>query len=440
MPPHTSADRADLDEALFADGPVAADPPLPDDLVTAVRAAEPAAARSPTHVLINDVTPPINPGPESPPLDSPAAPPPAALARNAGLAVAPGDAAAITPEHLRLTGGGGPHLIDLMLLSPPLAGAVLRDGFALTGGDVFTQEDIDHGRVSYRHDGGDEAEDAFTFATPDGAVPPTVFAIAIPRRRAPLLLGPGQLAQALGGCRAADVLDGLARPCDGAPAGLAVVAAQGVGEWHYSLGGAWLDLADVRHGHALLLGPDDLLRFTPRPGWSGAARLSYRAWDQSDGARGGRADLSSRGHVGGATAFSQSVMTAELLVEAPAEALPPTAAEPWAGCPSAAELAGGGLAVVRLVGEGAWQYSLDGGASWRDFGPVYHGRARLLRGGDRVRFLPRAGWSGRVALAGRAWDGRGEAGGAANLASRPACGDGTPFGAAVLTRAWYRVA
>jgi hypothetical protein len=48
------------------------------------------------------------------------------------------------------------------------------------------------------------------------------------------------------------------------------------------------------------------------------------------------------------------------------------------------------LAVVRAEGQGRWQYSQDGQA-WIDLGKVYHGRARLLRGADFLRFLPGVG-------------------------------------------------
>ena len=105
-----------------------------------------------------------------------------------------------------------------MLLSAPLHGALLRDGFALTGGDVFTQEDVDQGRLQYRHEGGGEERDSFTFATPEGEVPATVFTLVIePTHRAPVLNGNGQLATVLDGCRVADVLDGLVRMLRTAP-------------------------------------------------------------------------------------------------------------------------------------------------------------------------------------------------------------------------------
>src|SRR5262249_56742105 len=52
-----------------------------------------------------------------------------------------------------------------------------------------------------------------------------------------------------------------------------------------------------------------------------------------------------------------------------------------------------GVAVVGLPGGpgGVWQFSTDGGRHWTDFGTVYHGKARLLRAADRVRFVARAG-------------------------------------------------
>ncbi len=100
------------------------------------------------------------------------------LAVNNGLSLTVGEMVAVTPEQLQFT-GGEPCLLDVMILSAPLQGALVRDGFALTGGDVFTQEDIDLGRLHYRHDGGAEECDSFTFATPEGEVPATVFTILI---------------------------------------------------------------------------------------------------------------------------------------------------------------------------------------------------------------------------------------------------------------------
>src|SRR5213078_4182013 len=129
--------------------------------------------------------------------------------------------------------------------------------------------------------------DRFTFATADGAVEPSVFVLAVePNRRAPELLGPGQLSGVLDGCRVADILAGQACCHESdQSAGLALTAVAGRGQWSYSLDGmrTWLDLGELRPSQVRLLGPDDGLRFVPRPGWSGTIKVSYRAWDQSAG-------------------------------------------------------------------------------------------------------------------------------------------------------------
>ncbi len=221
-------------------------------------------------------------------------------------------------------------------------------------------------------------------------------------------------------------------------AGLAVVALAGRGQWQYALeGGPWLDLAVAHHGQALLLRECDSVRFVPRPGWSGSVKLTYHAWDQTTAQAGEVVNLSPRNATGGSTAFSKASASATTTL-APPPVEPGRIIDPWVDAPTAAELVGDALAVVRLAGEGTWQFSLDNGRSWRDFGPVYHGRARLLRGSDRLRFLPRRGAAGRVALTGRLWDGRGgSAGETVSLAARDSHGDGTPFSECVQTRTWY---
>jgi hypothetical protein len=314
----------------------------------------------------------------------------------------------------------------------------LREGFALTGGDTFTQEDVDQGKISYRHDGGDSTADQFTFATPDGEVQPTVFRLAVrPVHRCPELLGQGQLADVLDGCLVRDVLDGQARCHEpGAEPGMAVVALAGRGTWYYSLDErrTWLELTEAQHGRALLLRERDALRFAPRPGWSGTVKLTYRAWDGSQGSAGQPSNLAPRDAVGGSTAFSRQAASASMQVKPELPQTPPS--EPWRADLSVAELFGEGAAVLRAEGPGEWEFSTDEGRSWQEFGKVYHGRARLLRGADRVRFVRRRGATGKVILSARTWEERGPAGAAASLAARSSYGDGTPFGEFVLTRTW----
>ena len=72
--------------------------------------------------------------------------------------------------------------------------------------------------------------------------------------------------------------------------------------------------------------------------------------------------------------------------------------------------ASAGIAVVGVDNtNGVWQYSIDAGASWSDFGAPSAASARLLAAdaSTYVRFVPNAGWNGTVAngLGFRAWDG-----------------------------------
>src|SRR5262249_11861484 len=153
-------------------------------LVETPAAAEPV----PVPVLEESVS-------EEPPVAAEVPPPvPLVLEACTGLTLAPGETAVLTPELLRITGGASPFLSDIVLLSPPEQGVLLRDGFVLMSGDVFTQEDIDHGRMHYRHDGNlTAAADRFTFGTPSGEIPPHEFPVELlPVRRAPELAGCGQ--------------------------------------------------------------------------------------------------------------------------------------------------------------------------------------------------------------------------------------------------------
>src|SRR5262249_13285940 len=101
--------------------------------------------------------------------------------------------------------------------------------------------------------------------------------------------------------------------------------------------------------------------------------------------------------------------------------------------------AGATLAGIAVVGQarcagGIWQYSIDGGRRWRNLGAVYHGKARLLRGIDRLRFVAGAGCRGRALLTFRSWDrSNGSPGATVNLSSFGTTGEGTAFGATVAT-------
>jgi hypothetical protein len=84
---------------------------------------------------------------------------------------------------------------------------------------------------------------------------------------------------------------------DGDMLGIAVTAADDAnGTWEYFLtgtpGAVWTPISGVGAATALLLAPNDLVRFVPSDGFVGTATLSYAAWDPgSGGTAGGTADL-----------------------------------------------------------------------------------------------------------------------------------------------------
>jgi uncharacterized protein YkwD len=102
-----------------------------------------------------------------------------------------------------------------------------------------------------------------------------------------------------------------------------------------------------------------------------------------------------------------------------------------------------GIAVTGLNGtaSGTWQFSLDGGRTWINFGATSSSAARLLRPTDVIRFVPRAGFTGWVSLQFRAWDQTsGRAGGTVSLVSLfgSTVGGSTAFSSASGT-AWLLV-
>jgi hypothetical protein len=215
-------------------------------------------------------------------------------------------------------------------------------------------------------------------------------------------------------------------PDPAASSGVAIIAVTGRGTWQYSRdGGPWLGLGPVSPARARLLRDTDLIRFVPDPirPFNGVATITYRAWDQSNPTA-TTADLSRAGTVGGRTPYSQSVRTARLLVNDAPVLTPPTspptgsiaedtratpgyridALVPLTSITDPDPLPLRGVAVVAAAGNGTWQYSLNNGLSWLNFGSVSESAARLLRPTDRVRFLPARDWNGQAILTYRAWD------------------------------------
>ncbi|MCG8504601.1 MAG: cadherin domain-containing protein [Sphingomonadales bacterium] len=240
------------------------------------------------------------------------------------------------------------------------------------------------------------------------------------------------------------------------PEAIAVVAVDTAnGSWEYRIGGgAWTAVGTVSSTSALLLGPNDSLRFKPNANWNGtvANGVTFKAWDQTSGAAGTRVDASSGG---GGSAFSTATDTASVQVNAVNDA-PVLSAGNVAQIPdiNEDETGNGGVVVSTLLGSssvsdvdgtpqkaiavigadntnGHWEY--NAGSGWVDFGGVSSSSARLLDSNDKVRFIPAANYSGtNSGITFRAWDQSvGSAGGTYNIT---ATGGTSAFSTATAVR------
>ena len=219
--------------------------------------------------------------------------------------------------------------------------------------------------------------------------------------------------------------------------GIAVIGATQTanGIWQHKAPGApgWTSFPAVSNASALLLGPNDLVRFLPNPKFDhtrgGVPTLTFVAWDGTyDLASGGAdadgaiVDLTLTG-TGGSTPFSgistPATASLDVIPQPEAPALASSANLQFAAINEDAPLAGNagstvlsmlqsdplfqpaaitlnataspkyGIAVVGLgqTSQGAWQYELAGGG-WTAFPAVANSKALLLDGNDLVRFLP----------------------------------------------------
>lgn len=205
---------------------------------------------------------------------------------------------------------------------------------------------------------------------------------------------------------------------DGPASGIAITGSAGVGSWAYSIDGGttWTAVGSVSGGAALLLRSTDQIRYVPDGQNGGTATLAYRAWDQSTGAAGDRADTSTNG---GRTAFSSNSLEFQ-------QPVTPVNDAPLIGTPGAigttdqnttitttvstflgsTEVDTGGLsgiAITAQTGNGTWQYSTDG-TTWTAFPAVSGNGALLLGSTHQVRYIPDGVAAETPTLTYRAWD------------------------------------
>ncbi|HEV3345323.1 MAG TPA: hypothetical protein VG125_33405, partial [Pirellulales bacterium] len=111
----------------------------------------------------------------------------------------------------------------------------------------------------------------------------------------------------------------------GAKQGIAIdaVATQGGGVWQYSVNGgsSWVPIATAADNNALVLPGTALVRFQPNQNYvstpGNLPSLTFRAWDQTDGAStASRVNLTPITKIGGTTAYSAATATATVTVAA----------------------------------------------------------------------------------------------------------------------------
>jgi hypothetical protein len=212
----------------------------------------------------------------------------------------------------------------------------------------------------------------------------------------------------------------------GAVRGIAITGlVAGNGSWQYSLdgGSSWAAVGSVADISALLLSATDSIRFVPDAQNATAGSLTYRAWDQSAGSAGSLFDASS---VGGATPFSSGTATASISVSAVNDAPVLTPIAPVLATIDETDIANPGQTVSSFIGgsigdvdsgavpgiaitgadagNGRWQFSTDGGASWLALGAVSGSAALLLRADDAIRFVPDGANGTTGSITYRAWD------------------------------------
>ncbi len=248
------------------------------------------------------------------------------------------------------------------------------------------------------------------------------------------------------GTLVADLIGGqVSDPDAGAAQGIAVTAVVNTnGAWEYSTNGGanWTAFGTPSAGAARLLAADasTYVRFVPNANWSGTVSngLTFRAWDQTSGSAGATADTSTNG---GATAFSAAAASASIVVTASNTAPTLSGANNLSAISEDAAANAGTLVSTLIAGRiadvdpgavsgiavsavdnsnGTWQYTLNGGGLWTDFGTPSTTAARLLAAdaNTSVRFVPNANWNGAVnnGITFSAWDRTsGVAGGTANV-------------------------
>lgn len=170
------------------------------------------------------------------------------------------------------------------------------------------------------------ADNVTLYTAATGATVKGIDFVPRPPNSAPVLSGANNFANideddtTNAGMPVSELITGKVTDADsGALSGIAVTAVDDTnGTWQYSTNGGanWTDVGTVGNTSALLLpsnGNTSRLRFVPDPDFSGLVSpgVTFRAWDQTSGTAGTKADVSTNG---GTTAFSAATAGSDIRV------------------------------------------------------------------------------------------------------------------------------
>jgi phosphoribosylcarboxyaminoimidazole (NCAIR) mutase len=208
--------------------------------------------------------------------------------------------------------------------------------------------------------------------------------------------------------------------------GIAITSTSGRGVWSYTLDGVTFTVIEaVSNASSLLLPASARLRYTPDSMNGETPTFTYRAWDQTYGTPGTKADTTISG---GVTAFSAATDTAALTVTSVNDAPVLTVGLPSLGTATQSTIftlplaetfinhgggstiiadvdnasVVGGIAVVGLTGQGIWSYSLNG-ITFNTIGTVAAQSALLLPSTAQLRYATGT-VSEKPTISYRAWD------------------------------------
>lgn len=203
---------------------------------------------------------------------------------------------------------------------------------------------------------------------------------------------------------------------DGTLTGIAITRVSAVnGHWEYRSSdlNPWVKIGSTSSLSALLLGLSSEIRFISKAGASsGKGAFDYKAVDNSI------LFLTGQRKAATSMAFSVKVETATTAFgnqsptfKAGVTPVLSTAVRAKSGqvvsmlLTRMVDTTGflRGLAITNVSGNGSWDYSIDGGRTWKSI-TVLSGQRILLRSTDRVRFTLNIGTTGTASLTFAAWD------------------------------------